>query len=81
MKKRSVTVAGHRTSVSIEEPFWQALAEIAAERQSSVASLVESIDRERPMTTSLSAAVRLHVFDWYRKRASGLTGTDSGKSN
>ena len=70
MIKRSVTVSGHRTSVSVEEPFWQALAEIAAVRKSSVAALVEAIDRDRPAGTNLSAALRLHVLAWYRDKAS-----------
>jgi predicted DNA-binding ribbon-helix-helix protein len=67
--KRSITVAGHRTSVSLEEPFWQALAETAAARRLSIANLVEIIDRERQPGTSLSAAVRLYVLDVYRKQA------------
>jgi predicted DNA-binding ribbon-helix-helix protein len=69
--KRSVTVAGHRTSVSLEEPFWQALAEVAAARRSSVAAVIAAIDRGRPPGTNLSAAVRLFVLDFYRERAAG----------
>lgn len=68
MAKRSLTVAGHRTSVSLEEPFWQALTEIAATRRSSVAALVAQIDRSRPTRTNLSAAIRVFVLDWYRKQ-------------
>jgi len=71
MTKRSITIAGHRTSISVEEPFWRGLGEIAAARRSSIASLIEWIDRKRAPQTSLSAAVRLHVFDWYRRKASG----------
>ncbi len=69
MKKRSVTVAGHRTSVSLEEPFWQGLNEIAALEETSAASLVEEIDRGRRPDTNLSAALRLFVLDWYRRRS------------
>ena len=69
MAKRSLTVAGHRTSISLEDPFWEALAEIAAARRSSVAALVAAIDRGREGDASLSAAVRLFVLDWYRKAA------------
>ena len=69
MAKRSLTVAGHRTSVSLEESFWTALAEIATTRRSSVAGLVASIDRGRAERTNLSAAIRVFVLDWYRKRA------------
>ena len=70
MAKRSITIAGHRTSVSLEEPFWQALAEIAQATGSSVAALVASIDRERKASVSLSSALRLRALDWYRDRAS-----------
>ena len=69
MTKRSVTVAGHRTSVSVEEPFWRDLAEIAAARGSSLAGVIAAIDRQRPAGTNLSAAVRLFVLDWYRKQS------------
>jgi predicted DNA-binding ribbon-helix-helix protein len=67
--KRSLTVAGHRTSVSLEEPFWTSLAEIAAARRSSVAGVVAAVDRNRDGRTNLSAAIRVFVLDWYRKRA------------
>jgi predicted DNA-binding ribbon-helix-helix protein len=66
--KRSLTITGHRTSVSLEAPFWQALAEIAAARKQSVAAVVASIDRGRT-GTNLSAAIRVYVLDWYRKQA------------
>jgi predicted DNA-binding ribbon-helix-helix protein len=69
MSKRSLTVAGHRTSISLEDPFWDGLAEIAAARRSSVAAVVASIDRGRKAGTNLSAAVRVAVLDWYRKQA------------
>jgi len=69
MAKRSLTVAGHRTSISLEAPFWDGLAEIAAARRTSVAAVVASIDRGRVDGTNLSAAVRIAVLDWYRKRA------------
>lgn len=69
MAKRSLTIAGHRTSVSLEEPFWLALAEIATVRGSSLAALVASIDHGRQARTNLSAAIRVFVLDWYRKQA------------
>jgi predicted DNA-binding ribbon-helix-helix protein len=69
VSKRSLTVAGHRTSISLEDPFWDGLAEIAAAKKSSVAAVVASIDRTRRSGTNLSAAVRVTVLDWYRKRA------------
>lgn len=79
--KRSVRIAGHRTSISLEEPFWAALAEIAQSEGLSVAALIGRIDSTRAGQTasrqgggggikcSLSAAIRLYVLE--RLRASG----------
>ena len=64
--KRSVVVAGHRTSVSVERPFWDALAEIARQRNVSLNALIEEIDRER--RGNLSAAIRVFVLDAVRGR-------------
>ncbi len=66
MTKRSLTIAGHRTSISLEAPFWDALAEIAAARRLSIAALVSEIDRGRSPDVNLSAAIRVAVLDWYR---------------
>ena len=60
MKKRSMTIQGHRTSVSLEEPFWIILRAIAAQRGLSLASLVQMIDKERDI--GLSSALRLFVL-------------------
>ncbi len=69
MEKRSITIAGHRTSISIEDPFWQALADIAASRRMSIAALIAEIDRKRPEAGGLSSAIRLHVLAWYKTSA------------
>lgn len=69
MGKRSLTIAGHRTSISLEEPFWEALAEIAAERKASMAAVVAGIDGARQGRGNLSAAVRIYVLEWYRRKA------------
>lgn len=65
--KRSLTIARHRTSVSLEDPFWTALAEIAKAQGKSVAGLVGEIDRARAEKAgdpvSLSAAIRLYVLE------------------
>ena len=66
MAKRSITIAGHRTSVSLEEEFQDGLAEIAAARRTSVAALVAEIDRARSGDRNLSSAIRAFVLDWYR---------------
>jgi predicted DNA-binding ribbon-helix-helix protein len=68
--KRSVTIAGHRTSVSLEEPFWEALGEIARGRGISLGALVAEIDAGRG-TGNLSSALRLHVLAALRARGSG----------
>ena len=70
MSKRSLTIAGHRTSVSLEDPFWDALAEMAAARKQSLAGVIATIDQKRPADRNLSAAVRIAVLEWYRKAQS-----------
>jgi predicted DNA-binding ribbon-helix-helix protein len=64
--KRSLDIAGHRTSVSLEAPFWEALADIAKERKLSLAALVAEIDRRRAPETNLSSAIRVFVLARYR---------------
>jgi predicted DNA-binding ribbon-helix-helix protein len=60
IKKRSVDIAGHRTSVSIEAPFWDALREIAARQKVSVNELIAIIDNARE--GNLSSAIRVYVL-------------------
>jgi predicted DNA-binding ribbon-helix-helix protein len=71
--KRSITIARHRTSVSLEDEFWDALNELARREQRSVADLIAELDRKRSEAraeTSLSAAIRLYVLEHVRgKRA------------
>lgn len=67
--KRSLTIAGHRTSVSLEPPFWETLKEIAANDGVSVASLVGQIDSGRePGSGSLSGAIRVFVLNRLKAR-------------
>ena len=61
LRKRSVTIAGHRTSLSLEEAFWQALKDQARAEGLSTAALIERIDRER--TTNLSSALRVYLLE------------------
>lgn len=63
--KRSFTIAGHSTSISLEAPFWEALKEAATERQQPVAALVEEIDAQRG-DTGLSSAVRIWLLEYFR---------------
>lgn len=60
--KRSVTVRGHRTSFSVEQPFFDELRAIAVARGLPLAALVAEIDAARPRHTNLSSAIRLHVL-------------------
>jgi predicted DNA-binding ribbon-helix-helix protein len=69
MIKRSVVVAGHRTSISLEPAFWDELAAIAARRGISVNALVSEIDAARGDIANLSSAVRLCVLEDLRLRA------------
>jgi predicted DNA-binding ribbon-helix-helix protein len=67
MPKRSIIVAGHKTSVSLEEAFWEALREIAKERGSTLQVLITSINTER-RHANLSSAIRLFVLGYYQNR-------------
>ena len=64
--KRSVMIAGHRTSVSLEAPFWDALREVAVARGQSVQALIGAIDAGRG-DQNLSSAIRVFVLAAFRK--------------
>lgn len=66
--KRSVRIAGHLTSVSMEEAFWTGLRDMAAAKGTSVNALVAAIDAQRA-TTNLSSAIRLAVLAHFRDRS------------
>lgn len=68
--KRSLLIAGHRTSVSLEHDFWAALKEIAASRGQSVAAIIAAIDAGRG-AENLSSAIRVFVLRHYRINAKG----------
>lgn len=65
--KRSIVVGGHKTSVSLEDDFWDALREIAARHRVTLSDLVGSIDSGREHG-NLSSSVRLFVLNHYRRR-------------
>jgi predicted DNA-binding ribbon-helix-helix protein len=65
--KRSIVIAGHKTSVSLEDAFWKCLKEIAGGRDMTLSDLVATIDTERRQG-NLSSAIRLFVLDHYRGR-------------
>ena len=66
LRKRSIAIAGHRTSLSLEDAFWEALKQIAVERGVAVAALVAEIDATR--SANLSSAARVFVLDWFSHR-------------
>ena len=78
--KRSIVIAGHKTSVSLEDAFWTGLKEIATRRDMTLSDLVASIDTDRRQG-NLSSAIRLFVLDHYRALAGDETeetAADSG---
>ncbi len=69
--KRSIVLAGHKTSVSLEDAFWRGVKDIAATRRMTLSDLVCSIDNKRKHG-NLSSAIRLFVLNHYQARSSGL---------
>jgi predicted DNA-binding ribbon-helix-helix protein len=74
--KRSIVVAGHKTSVSLEDEFWTSLKEIASERDMTLAQLVATIDGNREHA-NLSSAIRLFVLGVFRDRLAGRPSAQS----
>ncbi len=66
--KHSLTIAGHRTSISLESAFWDALRDIARARDLSLAALIGEIDAGRG-TANLSSAIRVYVLTQFRASA------------
>ena len=69
--KRSIVIAGHKTSVSLEDAFWTSLKEIAKGREMTLSDLVASIDIDR-RHGNLSSTIRLLVLDHYRSMANQI---------
>jgi predicted DNA-binding ribbon-helix-helix protein len=78
--KRSIVIAGHKTSVSLEDAFWIALKEIAGSRDMTLSELVASIDQDR-RHGNLSSGIRLFVLDHYRKQLEQLLHEEQGERN
>ena len=72
MKKRSIKISGHSTSISLEEPFWIILKQLADEEKSSLNALVEGVDKKRE-DANLSSALRLYVLAELQRRLYELT--------
>ncbi|HBR68729.1 MAG TPA: aryl-sulfate sulfotransferase [Rhodospirillaceae bacterium] len=62
MKKRSINVSGHATSITLEDEFWDELKSCAAKDSVSLSALVEKIDMERPEKSNLSSAIRVYLL-------------------
>jgi predicted DNA-binding ribbon-helix-helix protein len=71
--KRSIVVGGHKTSVSLEEAFWNGMKEISGQRSMTLSVLVGEIDSNRQQG-NLSSAIRLFVLDYFKSRATGSAG-------
>jgi predicted DNA-binding ribbon-helix-helix protein len=77
--KRSIMINNHKTSVSLEDEFWNALKEIAQQRNQRLSALIAQIDNERT-TGNLSSALRLFVLDQYRSGSGGSARSDKAVS-
>ncbi len=64
--KRSLTLRGHRTSVSLEDEFWRAFRDIATEKKLPINELAAVIDAERGNDIGLASAIRLYVLKYYQ---------------
>jgi predicted DNA-binding ribbon-helix-helix protein len=73
--KRSIVIAGHKTSVSLEDAFWAGLKEIASGRDMTMSDLVALIDTDRKQA-NLSSAIRLFILDFYRKHLEEVAAHD-----
>ena len=77
--KRSIVIANHKTSVSLEDAFWNGLKDIASDRELTLSDLISSIDTDRHHG-NLSSAIRLFVLDHYRNRTvSPAVETDASR--
>lgn len=66
IRKHSATLHGHRTSFSLEEPFWLELKTIADARKIALAQLIAEIDDARLAESNLSSALRVYVLNWIK---------------
>ncbi|RBW56048.1 ribbon-helix-helix domain-containing protein [Ruegeria sp. A3M17] len=66
--KRSLTLKGHRTSVSLEDEFWQAFRTIAKEKNVPINALAAEIDVERDPEIGLASAIRVFILNWYQSK-------------
>ncbi|KAB0681933.1 ribbon-helix-helix domain-containing protein [Aureimonas leprariae] len=75
--KRSVSIQGHQTSISVEDAFWTEFRAISARQNRALASLIAEIDAARPADANLSSAIRLFVLADLRRRLAEAEATSS----
>ena len=78
--KRSIVIANHKTSVSLEDAFWKGLKDIASDRGQTLSELIATIDTER-VQGNLSSAIRLFVLDHYRNRSASPAAEKSPRES
>lgn len=74
--KRSLTLRGHRTSVSLEDAFWNSFRQIAAENKKPINVLAAEIDATRGVDIGLASAIRLHVLQYYKAKIATHSAKD-----
>ena len=67
MKKLSISLSGHQTSLSLEPEFIAALHDIANATHKPIAKIIDEIDESRALDTNLSSAVRIWILQYFRK--------------
>jgi len=70
MRKRSITIGGHQTSIALEDAFWSELAALAEARRLSLSALVAEVDKARDESGNLASALRLHVLEALKRKIS-----------
>lgn len=78
IRKHSATLHGHRTSFTLEEPFWHELKHIADQRGIPLARLIAEIDDARAPDSNLSSALRVHVLAWLKRPSTSIEGPTRG---
>jgi predicted DNA-binding ribbon-helix-helix protein len=78
--KRSIVIAGHKTSVSLEDAFWIGLKDIAGTRNMTLSELVASIDADRRQG-NLSSAIRLYVLDHFRAQSGSVRAQEGREAS
>jgi predicted DNA-binding ribbon-helix-helix protein len=79
--KRSLTLHGHRTSVSLENPFWTAFRDIARETGKPINVLAAEIDELRGVESGLASAIRVYILNYYQTKAQDGTCDTTARRN